>query len=59
MDSDSLGTTRPSNVPLSAFIVEDMKEFVQAHASYRFVIHDEEDERPRILVCILTRDPMS
>jgi len=25
-------------------------EFVQAHASYRFVIRDEEDEKPRILV---------
>jgi hypothetical protein len=37
-------------IPLSAFIVEDMAEFVQAHASYRFVIQDEEEERPRILV---------
>jgi ubiquitin-protein ligase E3 D len=37
-------------VPLSAFIVEDMNEFVQAHATYRFVILDEEEERPRILV---------
>lgn len=27
-----------------------MKEFMHAHASYRFVIQDEEDERPRILV---------
>jgi ubiquitin-protein ligase E3 D len=26
-------------------------EFVQAHATYRFVILDEEDELPRILVC--------
>ena len=37
-------------IPLSAFIVEDMAEFVQAHASYRFVIQDEEEEKPRILV---------
>lgn len=37
-------------IPLSAFIVEDMAEFVQAHASYRFVIQDEEEERPRILI---------
>jgi hypothetical protein len=45
---------RPSRVPLSAFIVEDMMEFVHAHATYRFVISDEEDERPRLLVsCIL------
>ncbi|KAJ7640786.1 HECT-like ubiquitin-conjugating enzyme-binding-domain-containing protein [Mycena polygramma] len=43
-------TTEPSKLPLSAFIVEDMTEFVDAHASYRFIILDEEDERPRILV---------
>jgi hypothetical protein len=41
---------RPSRIPLSAFIVEDMVEFVHAHASYRFVISDEEGERPRLLV---------
>jgi hypothetical protein len=40
-------------IPLSAFVVEDMMEFVQAHASYRFVIRDEEEERPRMLVCLL------
>ncbi|PPQ72374.1 hypothetical protein CVT24_002074 [Panaeolus cyanescens] len=40
----------PLKVPLTAFIVEDMNEFVQAHASYRFVIRDEEDEKPRILI---------
>ncbi|KAF9568276.1 hypothetical protein CPC08DRAFT_702699 [Agrocybe pediades] len=39
-----------AKVPLSAFIVEDMMEFVQAHASYRFVIQDEEEEKPRILI---------
>jgi hypothetical protein len=46
-------TSNPSeslNIPLSAFIVEDMMEYVQAHASYRFVIRDEEEEKPRILV---------
>ncbi|CDO76456.1 hypothetical protein BN946_scf184600.g5 [Trametes cinnabarina] len=37
-------------LPLSAFIAEDMNEFVHAHATYRFVIFDEEEERPRILV---------
>lgn len=41
---------RPSRIPLSAFIVEDMVEFVHAHASYRFVMSDEEEERPRLLV---------
>ena len=31
-------------------------EFVQAHASYRFVIRDEEQQKPRILVssCLTT-----
>ncbi|KAF9269634.1 hypothetical protein L218DRAFT_851183 [Marasmius fiardii PR-910] len=43
-------TAEPSKVPLSAFVVEDMTEFVQAHASYRFVLSDEEEERPRILI---------
>lgn len=43
-------TAEPSRVPLSAFIAEDMNEFVHAHATYRFVIVDEEEERPRILV---------
>ncbi|KAH9852331.1 HECT-like ubiquitin-conjugating enzyme-binding-domain-containing protein [Lenzites betulinus] len=40
----------PSRLPVSAFIAEDMNEFVHAHATYRFVILDEEEERPRILV---------
>lgn len=37
-------------IPMSAFIVRDMIEHVQAHATYRFVLSDEEEERPRILV---------
>lgn len=40
----------PSRIPLSAFIVEDMTELARAHATYRFVILDEEEERPRILM---------
>lgn len=40
----------PSRLPLSAFIAEDMNEFVHAHATYRFVIFDDEEERPRLLV---------
>lgn len=36
--------------PLSAYIIADMLEVVQAHASYRFVIRDEEDENVRMLV---------
>lgn len=46
-------TPNPSDslkIPLSAFIVEDMMEYVHAHASYRFVIQDEEDEKARILI---------
>ena len=41
---------RPVRIPLSAFILEDMHELVRAHATYRFVILDEEEERPRLLV---------
>ena len=48
--SSSLINFRPFKIPLSAFVVQDMMEFVQAHASYRFVIKDEEEEKPRILV---------
>ncbi|KAI0760508.1 HECT-like ubiquitin-conjugating enzyme-binding-domain-containing protein [Fomes fomentarius] len=44
------GNSEPPRLPLSAFIAEDMNEFVHAHATYRFVIFDEEEERPRILV---------
>ncbi|KAF9482313.1 hypothetical protein BDN70DRAFT_875232 [Pholiota conissans] len=43
-------TADPVRIPLSAFIVEDMMEYVEAHASYRFVIQDEEEENPRILI---------
>lgn len=42
--------SRHVRIPLSAFILEDMHEFVRAHATYRFVILDEEEERPRLLV---------
>jgi len=35
---------------MSAFVLHDMLEHVQAHATYRFVLSDEEDERPRLLV---------
>lgn len=42
--------SEPLKIPLSAFVVHDMMEFVHAHASYRFVIRDEEEEKPRILI---------
>ncbi|KAI5118543.1 hypothetical protein M0805_008484 [Coniferiporia weirii] len=43
-------TAEPSRVPFSAFILEDMLELVRAHATYRFIILDEEEERPRLLI---------
>lgn len=43
---------RPLRIPLSAFVVEDMNELVRAHATYRFILCDEEDEKPRLLVCL-------
>lgn len=47
--------SRPLRIPLSSFIVEDMMEYVQAHATYRFILHDDEEERPRILVGLSVR----
>jgi hypothetical protein len=43
-------TAEHPRFPMSAFIMQDMLEHVSAHATYRFVISDEEEERPRILV---------
>ncbi|KAI0049166.1 hypothetical protein FA95DRAFT_1538607 [Auriscalpium vulgare] len=43
-------SAEPLRIPLSAFIVEDMAELARAHATYRFVVVDEEEERPRLLV---------
>ncbi|KAF8761369.1 HECT-like Ubiquitin-conjugating enzyme (E2)-binding [Rhizoctonia solani] len=50
-------TTRPiaanfrfPRVPFTAFVAADMVDLAQAHASYRFVIQDEETETPRILI---------
>lgn len=45
---------RASRIPLSAFIVEDMMAVIHAHATYRFIIHDEEDEKPRLLVSCMS-----
>lgn len=36
---------------MSAYVVEDMTELSQAHATYRFIVCDEEEEKPRLLVC--------
>jgi len=43
-------TAEPLRIPLSSFIAEDMLEYVHAHATYRFILHDDEEERPRILI---------
>ncbi|KAJ3563401.1 hypothetical protein NP233_g8961 [Leucocoprinus birnbaumii] len=43
-------TSEPLKIPLTAFIVGDMMEYVNAHATYRFVLRDEEEERARILI---------
>ncbi|KAF8478314.1 HECT-like ubiquitin-conjugating enzyme-binding-domain-containing protein [Gautieria morchelliformis] len=40
----------PMKIPLSAFVLQDMDEFVHAHATYRFVLLDDEEEKPRILI---------
>jgi len=42
---------RLAKTPLSAYIVRDMMEYVAAHATYRFVIRDEEEDKVRMLVC--------
>jgi hypothetical protein len=36
--------------PLAAYIIADIIELAQAHATYRVVVEDEETERPRILI---------
>jgi len=41
---------KPSRYPLSAFILSDMMEFVNAHASHHFAMHDEEEDKIRILI---------
>ncbi|KAH0826560.1 HECT-like ubiquitin-conjugating enzyme-binding-domain-containing protein [Lanmaoa asiatica] len=43
-------TSQIPKIPMSAFVLHDMLEHVQAHATYRFVLSDEEDERPRLLI---------
>ncbi|KAL1720518.1 HECT-like ubiquitin-conjugating enzyme-binding-domain-containing protein [Schizophyllum commune] len=43
-------SVEPVRIPLSAYIVEDLTELVQAHACHRFILFDEEDEQPRILL---------
>ncbi|KAF8549610.1 hypothetical protein OG21DRAFT_1469812 [Imleria badia] len=43
-------TSQVPRIPMSAFVLHDMQEHVQAHATYRFVLSDEEDEKPRLLI---------
>lgn len=42
--------SRPIRTPLGVFMTADMLELAQAHASYRFVVRDEETDEKRILV---------
>ncbi|CAE6420226.1 unnamed protein product [Rhizoctonia solani] len=44
------GNHRFPRIPFTAFVAADMVDLAQAHASYRFVIQDEETETPRILI---------
>ncbi len=48
-------TERRPRIPLSAYIVQDMHELAQAHAVWHFVIEDEEERRPRMLVSCIDR----
>ena len=50
MVSDIICLDRPLRIPMSAYVVEDMVELSQAHATYRFIVCDEEEEKPRLLV---------
>ncbi|KIJ61613.1 hypothetical protein HYDPIDRAFT_137583 [Hydnomerulius pinastri MD-312] len=43
-------TSEFPKIPMSAFVLQDMLEHVQAHATYRFVLSDEEEEKPRLLI---------
>ncbi|KAH7098859.1 HECT-like ubiquitin-conjugating enzyme-binding-domain-containing protein [Auriculariales sp. MPI-PUGE-AT-0066] len=53
----SLRPIVPSNdvirMPLSAYVVQDMHELAQAHAVWRFIVLDEEEEKPRLLLWML------
>ncbi|KZO94252.1 hypothetical protein CALVIDRAFT_539298 [Calocera viscosa TUFC12733] len=40
----------PPHTPVCAYIVQDMRESVEAHACYHFILNDEEEGRPRILI---------
>ncbi|KZT60983.1 hypothetical protein CALCODRAFT_530291 [Calocera cornea HHB12733] len=46
-----IGTSiEPPHIPVCAYVVQDMRESVEAHACYHFILNDEEEGRPRILV---------
>ncbi|WVQ79062.1 hypothetical protein IAT38_001155 [Cryptococcus sp. DSM 104549] len=47
-DEDSTESVESIRFPLSVFIVSDMLELAQAHASYRFIITEEESSEPRL-----------
>ena len=41
---------RHARLSLPAFFVEDMHCIAQIHANWRFVIYDDEEDKPRFLV---------
>lgn len=43
---------RPLSYPLPEFILSDVLELAQAHASYRFILSEESSNERRILVRI-------
>ncbi|EJD51155.1 hypothetical protein AURDEDRAFT_57237, partial [Auricularia subglabra TFB-10046 SS5] len=46
-------STESIKIPLSAYIIQDMHELAQAHAIWRFILVDEEEEKPRLLLWML------
>ncbi|WWD16681.1 hypothetical protein CI109_101111 [Kwoniella shandongensis] len=47
-DDDESENVEPVRFPLSVFVVSDMLELSQAHASYQFVVCDEETGEPQV-----------
>ncbi|EJU02462.1 hypothetical protein DACRYDRAFT_100043 [Dacryopinax primogenitus] len=46
-----IGTSvEPPRIPVCAYVVQDMRESVEAHACYHFILNDEQESRPRILI---------
>ena len=48
--SEAHAHIRPVRFPLSVFVMSEMLELAQAHATYRFILSDEESNKPRALL---------